>query len=69
MTKFVVTYTWILTNHNHNPQESLIVEAGSGADAIAVVRDHLRDLGPLATFVYSSKEYTPPPPGKILGRV
>ena len=66
MTKFIVTYTRIPTNYND--PSSLVVEAATEDDAVAIVRDHLRDFASLRNFVYAVKPYTPPPPGKIMGR-
>lgn len=65
MEKFVVTYQRMPTNFNR--PSSLVVEAASEKDAQAIVKDHLRDLGPYEQFVYTTKRYAPPPAGRIVG--
>lgn len=65
MNKYVVTATKTPTNYN-TPQ-SYVVEATTEKDARAIVKDNLRDLGPYEQYVYLTKDYVPPPAGKILG--
>jgi hypothetical protein len=82
MTKFIVTYTRIPTAYNE--PSSLVVEAATEDDALAIVKDHLRDFASFSNFTrvalaeglavrttwtaYTVKPYTQPPPGKIIGR-
>lgn len=65
MTKFVVTATATPTNYNR--PTSYVVEAETEADARAIVKDSLRDLGSFSKYVYETKPYVAPPAGRIVG--
>ena len=67
MSQFVVTVTRIPTNYNR--PASYVVEAATPEDAHAIVKDHIRDLGPDMVNVYHVAPYVPAPAGRILGTV
>lgn len=67
MKKIVVTYT--KTPTNYNDPRCLVVEAASPEDAVKIVKDHLRDLSGRYEYVYETRDYVPPPAGKVLGPV
>ncbi len=64
MPKWTVEYTAIPTNFNQT--FCMVVEAADASDAIAIVRDKLRDLALLSRNDYKAKPYVAPPKGRIL---
>jgi hypothetical protein len=66
LTKWVVLYTRIPTNYN--PQQKLVVEAATEADAREIVREHIGDRGKQLS-TYSIEDTKPYEPLAVAGRV
>lgn len=64
MDKYVVSVTRIPTNYH--PTTSYVVEAASPEDARLIVKDYIKDLSDRYQFVYETKPYAPPPPGRVI---
>jgi hypothetical protein len=66
LTKWVVLYTRIPTNYN--PQQKLVVEAATEADAREIVREHIGDRGKQLS-TYAIEDTKPYEPLAVAGRV
>jgi len=64
--KWVVLYTRIPTNYN--PQQKLVVEAATEADAREIVREHIGDRGKQLS-TYAIEDTKPYEPLAVAGRV
>lgn len=53
--------------YNFNEWQHLVVEATTREDAIAIVRDKIRDLGEVSRYRWRVRDYAAPPAGRIIG--